>query len=280
MRYIPEVLKNHLEANTTTFAKCMKIERKDQIMFGFTEHDQDIFFENILYKSNAGLKTSAIHTSLSGNDSIEAAFIQSNEIKKSELLGGLWDHAKYSFFIVNYNDLSQGFVLLKTGYFGKIQSNDDQFFVELHGTTRILKNQIGQIYSPYCRVEFGSAKCGVNLEKYIVFGQLTSFLEEATSVYDICDQTRHEDDGYFDGGILTWITGNNKGLQFRIKKYEKKRGKLTFFLPQTGKLNISDEYSLVPGCSKALAMCRDRYSNAQNFRGEPFIPGGINGRKR
>jgi len=36
---------------------------------------------------------------------------------------------------------------------------------------------------------------------------------------------------------------------------------------------VGDAYSLIPGCDKLLTTCRDKFSNVDNFRGEPHLPG-------
>jgi hypothetical protein len=77
--------------------------------------------------------------------------------------------------------------------------------------------------------------------------------------------------GYFDFGVITFTSGANDGLSMEIKQYSE--GQMTLALPMPYAVEVGDTYSIVPGCNKALATCRDTYDNVVNFRGEPYLPG-------
>ena len=38
-------------------------------------------------------------------------------------------------------------------------------------------------------------------------------------------------------------------------------------------INVGDEFEITAGCDKQLATCRNKFANAVNFRGFPYIPG-------
>lgn len=79
------------------------------------------------------------------------------------------------------------------------------------------------------------------------------------------------DSGYFDGGIITFTSGDNDGLSGEVKCYVP--GQITLHLPMPYTVAIGDTYSIVAGCDKQYTTCRDRFSNLANFRGEPYLPG-------
>lgn len=77
--------------------------------------------------------------------------------------------------------------------------------------------------------------------------------------------------GYFDFGVITFDSGANAGLSMEVKAYAP--GQIILQLPMPYDVAIGDGYTLVAGCDKSMATCRDRFSNLLNFRGEPYLPG-------
>lgn len=79
------------------------------------------------------------------------------------------------------------------------------------------------------------------------------------------------DTGYFDYGLITFDTGANAGLSMEVKAYT--TGQIVLQLPMPHPVEVGDTYTLIAGCDKSMATCRDRFSNLVNFRGEPYLPG-------
>ena len=48
---------------------------------------------------------------------------------------------------------------------------------------------------------------------------------------------------------------------------------VTLWEPLPFDLAASDTFSIVAGCDKRWATCKDKFSNGNNFRGFPHIPG-------
>lgn len=76
---------------------------------------------------------------------------------------------------------------------------------------------------------------------------------------------------YFTGGLVTWLTGANAGLSMEVQTYVP--GYVKLFEPMPHPVVAGDTYTIRAGCDKLLATCRNKFSNAINFRGEPWIPG-------
>lgn len=76
---------------------------------------------------------------------------------------------------------------------------------------------------------------------------------------------------HYIGGTLKWISGENTGYVCEINNLS--GGDVTLYLPPPYAIQEGDVFTVYPGCDKQLETCRDRFSNAINFRGEPFIPG-------
>ena len=82
-------------------------------------------------------------------------------------------------------------------------------------------------------------------------------------------------DGWFTGGKVTWLTGDNAGAIMEIKFHVNNGAEVSFDLWETMPFDIvvGDTFDVTAGCDKSLATCRDRFNNVPNFRGFPYIPG-------
>lgn len=80
-------------------------------------------------------------------------------------------------------------------------------------------------------------------------------------------------DDWFNGGVLTFESGDNEGFSIEIKDWVQTGTLLTMFLPPPYPVVIGDEVRLYRGCDKKIATCINVFNNVLNFRGEPYVPG-------
>lgn len=259
----------HIAGETTTLATCWKVTRKDGLVLGFTDHDQDLTVDSLVYQASTGYTRSAIHaiSDLSvDNLDIESA-LNSDALDAADLRAGLWDGAEVEIFLVNWATLSQGKIILKRGTIGQVELRDAVFKAELRGLTQALSQQIVELYTPDCRADLGDMRCKINLAALTVTGSVTATSDQRS----FTDTARTEADGYWSGGLVTWTSGANAGRKMEIRSYAAHT--FTLFLPMPGVIAVGDTHSLQPGCDKSFATCKARYNNAVNFRGEPHVPG-------
>ena len=76
---------------------------------------------------------------------------------------------------------------------------------------------------------------------------------------------------YFQGGLVTWLTGLNAGLQHEVKLYTP--GYVCLFQPAPYAIVIGDTYTISAGCDKVHSTCKNRFNNVINMRAEPHDPG-------
>jgi uncharacterized phage protein (TIGR02218 family) len=76
--------------------------------------------------------------------------------------------------------------------------------------------------------------------------------------------------GFFDGGKVTFNSGNNANLSEEVKTFV--TGQVTLVLPMPYTIVAGDTYTIIRGCQKTLQACMD-YSNVVNFVGEPYVRG-------
>jgi len=166
------------------------------------------------------------------------------------------------------SDLTAGTRPLRRGRIGEVTLGRSVFEAELRGLAQAFTQQLCELTSPTCRAALGDARCGVDLVPLTVTGTVTS----VTSPRVWTDSTRAEAAGYFTFGRLTWTSGANAGYSMEIKTHAS-GGVMTLQLPMPFALAVGDGYSLEPGCDKLLATCIGKFSNVDNFRGEPHLPG-------
>ena len=250
-------------------ATCWKITRRDGVVLGFTDHDADITHEAVTYVAATGFTPTAIasQSSLAVDNLDVEGMISAEAITEQDVLAGHYDYAEIEVFLVNYADLSQGVIALRTGWLGEIELRNQQFITEVRGLTQALSQTIGDLYSPVCRATFGDSACGVNVASYTVTGGVTSVMSRS----ELEDSLRVEDDGTFTHGLLTFTSGANNGIAREVKRF--REGGIVTNLPFPHIIEVGDNYSLSQGCDKSFTTCAERYNNALNFRGEPHVPG-------
>jgi uncharacterized phage protein (TIGR02218 family) len=269
MKIISEQLAGHIAGEVTTLATCWKLTRRDGTITGFTSHDRDITYLGLIYQASSGFTPSAVanNSELSVDNLDIEGVIDSSSITESDIGAGLYDYAQIEIFMVNYNDTSQGALNLRTGWLGEVQFGRGRFVAEVRGLMQNLAQAIGELYSPSCRAKLGDSRCKVSMAAFTLTGSVTSVISNQI----FSDSTRGEDDGWFNGGKITFTSGNNDGLSMEIKEYRNKQ--IILVLPMPFSVASSDSYSMQAGCDKSFETCAAKFTNAINFRGEPHVPG-------
>ena len=185
MRTISAALLAHLQGNVQTTATLWLIKRTDGAQFAFTDHDQPITYNGVTYQSAGGYTHSQVEMSndLSTSNLEVTAIFDSSTITQASLESGQWDFAAVTCSLVNYDDLTQGAVVLETGYLGQLTIKNGTYTAELRGLAQLSQQEQGDIYSPTCRANFGDSKCTMNLAPLTVSGSVAS-INSATSWND------------------------------------------------------------------------------------------------
>jgi uncharacterized phage protein (TIGR02218 family) len=270
MKPISSELQVHIALETTTLATCWKLTRQDATVMGFTSHDAPLIIAGITYEASTGFTPSAIDSKAGlAVDNLDVqGMLTSASVTETDIAAGLYDFAEVEVFQVNYEDLSQGVLPLRRGFLGKIEMKDGQFVAEIRGMNQALSQTIGELYSPSCRAKFGDGRCKVVMSpSFIKTGTITSVRDRQV----FTDNGRGESDDFFSQGKITFTGGNNAGLSMEINRFAD--GTFTLVFPMPYSVEVGDGYSAEAGCDKTLTTCAAKFSNAVNFRGEPFIPG-------
>lgn len=115
-------------------------------------------------------------------------------------------------------------------------------------------------YSRQCTVDLYSLQCGVNLNLYETTGTLDSYSANVLTSTTFGGQA----DGYWKGGQI--IIGD-----YRAKVVDHSANDITI-LPYLYEINAGDSFTIYPGCDHLSTTCDTKFSNLNNFKGQPNIP--------
>ena len=275
MKTLDAGLAAHLAGGVTTLCRCWRVERKDGVVMGFTDHDRDLAFDDQIYRAATGFTATAIEDQLGlavSNLDVEGA-LSSAAITEADLHAGRYDDAAVTIWLVNWADVS-GRVILRSGFLGQVSRGALAFTAELRGLAAKLDQAAGRIFQRTCAWELGDPRCRVDLAAAGLHGSGT-----VTAVLGAFDFTASGlgslTTGVLTRGKLTWASGANAGLAVEVKAHTQgsRSSRLSLFLPMPEPMALGDTFTVTAGCDKALATCRSQFSNAVNFGGFPNMPG-------
>lgn len=271
MKTASVALTAHLAGGVTTTCTLWKMTRSDGVVKGFTDHDQEIVFGGVTYKISSGYTRTALESgSELAVDNMDLDGLFSVEgITADDVRAGLYDWAELLVQLVNWSDLSQGSVILRRGWLGEFTLTDGVFKTELRGLSQSLARNVTQVTTPDCRADLGDSRCTVDLAPLGETGTVTA-VSTARRVFTATISGARAAT-FFDGGLLTWVTGANAGLKQEVKSLS--AGTATLYLPAGEDIAEDDTFTVRAGCDKSPTSCHTRFNNIVNFRGEPFVPG-------
>ena len=60
MAGIDAALQAHLDTGATTLARAWLLTRVDGVRYGFTDHDRDLSFDDVVFRADSGLTAKAL----------------------------------------------------------------------------------------------------------------------------------------------------------------------------------------------------------------------------
>jgi uncharacterized phage protein (TIGR02218 family) len=270
---LPPGLESHAQLQSTTLCFCWKVTLKDGIKIGFTDHDETISFDGVSFEPESGLNASAAEASLGlavGTMDVEGA-LSSTAISEADLSSGAFDGAEVETWLVNWQSITDR-VRLRVSLIARIEMNSGVFKAELKSRTHMLDKRIGRTIRRHCDAELGDGRCKVALGGFTASGTV---LSASTAADFSTDDLGVFAGRWFDHGVLTWVSGSNMGQTSIVAQFEKdgSEQRLVLWRPLSEAIGIGDGFSVVAGCDKAFATCRDKFANTLNFRGFPHLPG-------
>lgn len=284
MKSIPIAFKGHLALDATSWTLLMKVVCKDGTILGFTLLDESLTYNDgggaLLYRADQGFTPERLATTADlgvDNTDLEGWYALDG-VTEQRIRAGLFDKAEVWIYRVNFMDLSMGHEIWNYGTLGESRFSETGWVTEFRSLKQQLKQTLCQLYSLTCRARFGSKPIGTvgaefterkpcNKDMVWASGAVTSV---ASSKRVFTDTSRSEADGYFQPGVIKWLTGSNAGAQIEV--YTFASDQFTLLLPMPYAIQVGDTYQVRQDCDHTAAMCKARFNNLLNFRGEPFVP--------
>lgn len=256
-----------LTGDLTTIALCWRIERRDGVTIGLTDHDRDLTIDGLVHRAAPGMTPSAIKRSDAREaDTMDVAgALTSAAIAARDLIAGRWDGARVMLFAVDWTG-APGRVDLGEGLIGAVETQGDGFTAELRGPSALLDRAVAEETSPECRAELGDRRCRVAMAGRRRFARVVGS-KGAVLTLDAGEPGA----GAYGEGRLRWFEGANCGLESAILDSDGVGVTLRAAPPFAVEPGTLVEVS--EGCDKRMATCAARFNNAVNFRGEPYLPG-------
>jgi hypothetical protein len=131
MRLIPSALQAKLDSGVTTLARAFIVRRRDGVVQGFTDHDEDIVVDGVTCRAATGLSaseaTAELGLAVQGADVFGA--LAGDALSEADLAAGRYDAATIELYIVDWSEPAL-FVLLVRGAVGEVRREGAAFTAE------------------------------------------------------------------------------------------------------------------------------------------------------
>ena len=275
MKILAAGLQAHLDSGTTTLCWCWRLTRRDGIIYGFTDHDQDLTFDGTPFEARAGFTATEIRDSVGlsvDNLEVESA-LSSDHLDEAGLASAKFDDAKIEIFRVNWQTPEQR-ALMRVGSIGEVRRYGSTFAAEVRGLAHYMGQPSGRLYQHSCDTDVGSPRCGVDLNAPAFKGSGQVIAAPTRRRFTVSELSGFAE-AWFTRGLLTFTSGANAGRAIEVKRHMLTGGLVTLELWQEAAepITAGTTFVVTVGCDKALATCAAKFANTINFRGFPDMPG-------
>ncbi|MGD2133231.1 MAG: DUF2163 domain-containing protein [Maricaulaceae bacterium] len=275
MRVIPSSLQGALDSGVTTLCWCWWITRRDDAVFGFTEHDRDLTIGATIYAAASARMAGAVEgqAGFAPGSSAFGGVLDDAGLDEEDLRKGLFDGARVEILRVDWTDPSSS-VVVWSGFIGEIRRGETGFEAELRGKSAALGRSIGRVFQRRCDAELGDGRCGFNLSQSGFEAAGTVGTPRSSSAFETGDLAAFAD-GWFTHGRLMWTSGANEGVTSTVQLHRAGGSSATIELTSPAPFPIAagDGFAIEAGCDKRWSTCKAKFDNTINFRGFPMIPG-------
>lgn len=300
-RHIPIALASHFSGRETTNCKLMRIDPVPPGFpsYGVTNLNRDVTYDDgsgpLLYSAAVGYQPSTIMSSADlAVDNAEAEGLVPEfdvPISEEDIRAGVYDFARFTVYLVNYDNLAAGHVTLHAGTLGRISIDDSGLstVTEQRGKSAALKQSVCTKDSLTGRCLFGSQPigsttpgpqvardwCGFDATTLLVSGTVASVGLENRLTFTVGGFAMAADALRF--GIVKFTSGLNAGRTYEVEG-NTAGGEITLLHEAMFPIDDGDECEYREGCN-LIARDADhgckRWWGADwvlHFRGEPDIP--------
>lgn len=274
MRAIPPALQEKLDTGVTTLCRCWIVTRRDGVVQGFTDHDEDVVISGTACRAGTGLAGSEVaqKQGLAVDSSELSGALNADTLNEDDLAAGLYDAAEVELWLTDWSEPDLR-VMLAKGSLGEVRRDGTAFVAEVRGLSQALGEESGRLYTSSCAADLGDARCKIDLnaQAHRASGTVVAVIAASSVTAGGLDSYA---DGWFTAGKLTFTGGANAGLSMEVKTHRNDGSvRLDLWQAMPQPIEEGDTFTVTAGCDKRFATCHDRFNNIVNFRGFPHIPG-------
>ncbi len=250
-----------------TLATFWRIHRRDGVTLGFTSHDRDLWFDGVLYRAAPGMVPSAVRRSAGLDDDLADVdgVLSHDTIAPSDLAEGRFDAASVVIGVVDWDTLDHA--ALYRGTIGTVSDEGQSFTAQLRSAKAVLNSHPVPRTSPTCRALFCGPGCTLPAARHTHDVRVNS-TDPSHNRVTLSGTPGAE---AITDGWLRWLDGPHAGLTMLI--VESDAGGVMLDAPLSPDVQPGMRAWLREGCDHTIRTCADRFGNAVNFQGEPFLPG-------
>lgn len=178
MKLVPANLLNEIKAGVTTLATCVEIRRVDGTTYRMTNHDQALTVDGNVYDNKIPFNLAAVSSGSNfASDNTELTlFLDGTTFKAADFNGGVFASAGVTVMLVNFQDTSDGKVILREGWFGPIDTNTYGIAkITIYGMLKVLDIEIGRVYQPSCDADLGDKRCKIAIKQNQTYNALEKY---------------------------------------------------------------------------------------------------------
>lgn len=160
MSTVPDALAAHLNEDCTTICHCWRLQRRDGVAYGFTDHDRPLLIDGLAYEAETGFSQSEARSSAGmavDTVDIEGA-LSSPRLSEADIAAGLYDGATVETLLVNWREPAQH-TFIRRSVIGRIVLSDGRFVAELESMAASLDRPSGRHLRRSCDAILGDGRC-------------------------------------------------------------------------------------------------------------------------
>ena len=265
----------HLASGATTACRAWAVTRRDGMVLGFTDHDQDLGFEGITFRASSGMTARALQqtTGLAVDNSEAMGALSDAAVTEGDLLAGRYDGAEVRTWAVNWARVEDR-VLQFRGTLGEIVRSGGAFQAELRGLAEALNQPQGRAYQRSCAAVLGDHECRFDLSQpgYAAERAVEVVIERRLFRFASFPGF---DERWFERGRMVVLSGDAVGTVAVIKndRLGPSGREIELWQALGPEVAVGDLVRFEAGCDRRADTCREKFHNFMNFRGFPHIPG-------
>lgn len=269
---------------------------------GFTSNTRDMTLPGhagVTFKAAPGITPTMVEQILGEASSMEVTGqYLSGTFERTDVIAGKWNFAEVEIFSACWDNTSLGELVHGIYKLGEFKDYGTYFTAELRGLVSVLSRDVTIVTQRLCRVRnFGDTECGKDLTGTVTIGGTAYNIKQtsvegnpASSIDALIFDTSTFDGNdpvdsaalalyvaYLPNGRITALDGPNAGVTREIGGAAEATGghpfmQISLKRPFPFTIDTTTLFDITMGCDRTIENCR-RWSNAANFRGEPYITG-------